>query len=214
VLVKAIQEKVKAFFENKEGSHDWEHIKRVWKLSIYLQKKEGGNKELIELCALLHDVSDHKYNGGDFSLGGDVAKQWIIDAGGSEALAHQVAIIVPKISFKGAKVEDEELPIEGRIVRDADRLDAIGAIGVARAFAYGGSKNRPLYSEGIKPVMHENKEDYLNSKSHTINHFYEKLLKIKGRMDTNTAKELAHTRHLFMEKYLEQFFLEWDVNID
>ncbi len=214
MLVKAIQEKVKAFFENKEGSHDWEHIKRVWKLSIYLQKKEGGNKELIELCALLHDVSDHKYNGGDFSLGGDVAKQWIIDAGGSEALAHQVAIIVPKISFKGAKVEDEELPIEGRIVRDADRLDAIGAIGVARAFAYGGSKNRPLYSEGIKPVMHENKEDYLNSKSHTINHFYEKLLKIKGRMDTNTAKELAHTRHLFMEKYLEQFFLEWDVNID
>lgn len=214
MLVKAIQEKVKAFFENKEGSHDWEHIKRVWKLSIYLQKKEGGNKELIELCALLHDVSDHKYNGGDFSLGGDVAKQWIIDAGGSEALAHQVAIIVPKISFKGAKVEDEELPIEGRIVRDADRLDAIGAIGVARAFAYGGSKNRPLYSEGIKPVMHENKEDYLNSKSHTINHFYEKLLKIKGRMDTNAAKELAHTRHLFMEKYLEQFFLEWDVNID
>ena len=214
MLVKAIQEKVKAFFENKEGSHDWEHIKRVWKLSIYLQKKEGGNKELIELCALLHDVSDHKYNGGDFSLGGDVAKQWIIDAGGSEALAHQVAIIVPKISFKGAKVEDEELPIEGRIVRDADRLDAIGAIGVARAFAYGGSKNRPLYSEGIKPVMHENKEDYLNSKSHTINHFYEKLLKIKGRMDTNAAKELAHTRHLFMEKYLEQFFLEWDVNMD
>ena len=214
MLVKAIQEKVKAFFENKEGSHDWEHIKRVWKISIYLQKKEGGDKELIELCALLHDVSDHKYNGGDFSLGGDVAKQWIIDAGGSEALAHQVAIIVPKISFKGAKVEDEELPIEGRIVRDADRLDAIGAIGVARAFAYGGSKNRPLYSEGIKPVMHENKEDYLNSKSHTINHFYEKLLKIKGRMDTNAAKELAHTRHLFMEKYLEQFFLEWDVNID
>ena len=214
MLVKAIQEKVKAFFENKEGSHDWGHIKRVWKLSIYLQKKEGGNKELIELCALLHDVSDHKYNGGDFSLGGDVAKQWIIDAGGSEALAHQVAIIVPKISFKGAKVEDEELPIEGRIVRDADRLDAIGAIGVARAFAYGGSKNRPLYSEAIKPMMHENKEDYLNSKSHTINHFYEKLLKIKGRMDTNAAKELAHTRHLFMEKYLEQFFLEWDVNID
>ena len=214
MLVKAIQEKVKAFFEHKEGSHDWEHIKRVWKISIYLQKKEGGNKELIELCALLHDVSDHKYNGGDFSLGGDVAKQWIIEAGGSEALAHQVAIIVPKISFKGAKVEDEELPIEGRIVRDADRLDAIGAIGVARAFAYGGSKNRPLYSEGIKPVMHENKEDYLNSKSHTINHFYEKLLKIKGRMDTNAAKELAHTRHIFMEKYLEQFFLEWDVNID
>lgn len=214
MLVKAIQEKVKAFFENKEGSHDWEHIKRVWKLSIYLQKKEGGDKELIELCALLHDVSDHKYNGGDFSLGGDVARQWIIEAGGSEALAHEVAIIVPKISFKGAKVEDEELPIEGRIVRDADRLDAIGAIGVARAFAYGGSKNRPLYSEAIKPVMHENKEDYLNSKSHTINHFYEKLLKIKGRMDTNAAKELAHTRHLFMEKYLEQFFLEWDVNID
>ena len=147
-------------------------------------------------------------------MGGKVAKQWVLEAGGSEALANQVAIIVPKISFKGAQVEDEELPIEGKIVRDADRLDAIGAIGVARAFAYGGSKNRPLYAEAIKPVMHTSKEAYLNSKSHTINHFYEKLLKIKGRMDTNTAKELAHTRHLFMENYLEQFFLEWDVNLD
>lgn len=214
MLVRTIQEKVKIFFENKEGSHDWEHIKRVWKLSVYLQKKEGGSKELVELCALLHDISDHKYNGGDYSLGGKVAKQWVLEAGGSEALANQVAIIVPKISFKGAQVEDEELPIEGKIVRDADRLDAIGAIGVARAFAYGGSKNRPLYAEEIKPVMHTSKEAYLNSKSHTINHFYEKLLKIKGRMDTNTAKELAHTRHLFMENYLEQFFLEWDVNLD
>ena len=214
MLVRTIQEKVKTFFENKEGSHDWEHIKRVWKLSVYLQKKEGGSKELVELCALLHDISDHKYNGGDYSLGGKVAKQWVLEAGGSEALANQVAIIVPKISFKGAQVEDEELPIEGKIVRDADRLDAIGAIGVARAFAYGGSKNRPLYAEVIKPVMHTSKEAYLNSKSHTINHFYEKLLKIKGRMDTNTAKELAHTRHLFMENYLEQFFLEWDVNLD
>jgi uncharacterized protein len=214
LLVQAIQGKIKSFFDDKEGSHDWEHIKRVWQLSIYLHSKEGGDKELIELCALLHDVSDHKYNGGDFELGGKVARQWIVDAGGSEALADQVAFIVPKISFKGAKVEDEGLPLEGLIVRDADRLDAIGAIGIARAFAYGGSKDRPLYNAALKPIMHTNKEEYLGAKSHTINHFYEKLLKIKDRIHTDTAKKLAHSRHQFMEDYLEQFFKEWNVDLD
>jgi len=213
VLVQSIQKKVQTFFETKEGSHDWEHIKRVWKLSNYIQSIEGGNKELIELCALLHDVSDHKYNGGDFELGGKVAKQWIVDLGGSEQLADKVAFIVPRISFKGSQVEDEDLPIEGLIVRDADRLDAIGAIGIARAFAYGGSKNRPLYDEKIKPVMHLSKEAYMDSKSHTVNHFYEKLLKVKSRIHTDTAKQLAHSRHLFMEKYLDQFFEEWNVDL-
>ena len=188
-MVHLVQSRVKAYFLDKEGSHDWFHIKRVLELSREIQAIEGGNKELVELCALLHDVSDHKYNGGDYELGGAVARKWIIDAGGSNELANQVSLIVPKISYKGANVEDKELSIEGQIVRDADRLDAIGAIGIARAFAYGGSKNRPLFNPDIKPIMHDSKEAYLNAKTHTVNHFYEKLLKIKDRIETPSGKK-------------------------
>jgi len=210
-LVHLVQSRVKAYFLDKEGSHDWYHIKRVLELSREIHAIEGGNKELVELCALLHDVSDHKYNGGDYELGGAVAREWIMDAGGSDELANQVSLIVPKISYKGANVEDQKLPIEGQIVRDADRLDAIGAIGVARAFAYGGSKNRPLFNPDIKPVMHDSKEAYLNAKTHTVNHFYEKLLKIKDRIETASGKIIAKQRHEFMVSFLEQFHSEWNI---
>ena len=210
-MVHLVQSRVKAYFLDKEGSHDWFHIKRVLELSREIQAIEGGNKELVELCALLHDVSDHKYNGGDYELGGAVARKWIIDAGGSNELANQVSLIVPKISYKGANVEDQELSIEGQIVRDADRLDAIGAIGIARAFAYGGSKNRPLYNPDIKPIMHDSKEAYLNAKTHTVNHFYEKLLKIKDRIETPSGKKIAKQRHEFMLFFLEQFYSEWNI---
>ncbi len=210
-MVHLVQSRVKAYFLDKEGSHDWYHIKRVLELSREIQAIEGGNKELVELCALLHDVSDHKYNGGDYELGGAVAREWIMDAGGSDELANQVSLIVPKISYKGANVEDQKLPIEGQIVRDADRLDAIGAIGVARAFAYGGSKNRPLFNPDIKPVMHDSKEAYLNAKTHTVNHFYEKLLKIKDRIETASGKIIAKQRHEFMVSFLEQFHSEWNI---
>ena len=210
-MVHLVQSRVKAYFLDKEGSHDWYHIKRVLELSREIQAIEGGNKELVELCALLHDVSDHKYNGGDYELGGAVARKWIIDAGGSNELANQVSLIVPKISYKGANVEDQELSIEGQIVRDADRLDAIGAIGIARAFAYGGSKNRPLYNPDIKPIMHDSKEAYLNAKTHTVNHFYEKLLKIKDRIETPSGKKIAKQRHEFMLSFLEQFYSELNI---
>jgi len=210
-LVHLVQSRVKAYFLDKEGSHDWYHIKRVLELSREIHAIEGGNKELVELCALLHDLSDHKYNGGDYELGGAVAREWIMDAGGSDELANQVSLIVPKISYKGANVEDQKLPIEGQIVRDADRLDAIGAIGVARAFAYGGSKNRPLFNPDIKPVMHDSKEAYLNAKTHTVNHFYEKLLKIKDRIETASGKIIAKQRHEFMVSFLEQFHSEWNI---
>lgn len=214
MLVEAIQKRVKNFFTSKEGSHDWYHIERVWKLSLHIHQKEGGNREIVELCALLHDVSDHKFNGGDFELGGSVARQWVLDSGGSLETADKVGFIVPQISFKGALVKDTELPIEGLIVRDADRLDAIGAIGIARAFAYGGSKNRPLFDPKTKPEMHSSKEAYLESRSHTVNHFYEKLLRIKDRISTKTAKNVAQRRHLYMEGYLKQFYDEWNVNLD
>ena len=210
-MIHIVERRVKAYFIDKEGSHDWYHIKRVLELSREIQAIEGGNKQLVELCALLHDVSDHKYNGGDYELGGAVARKWVVDAGGSNELANQVSLIVPKISYKGANVEDQKLPIEGQIVRDADRLDAIGAIGIARAFAYGGSKNRPLFNPDIKPVMHESKEAYLNAKTHTVNHFYEKLLKIKDRIETPSGKIIAKQRHEFMLSFLEQFHSEWNI---
>lgn len=196
-----------------EGSHDWFHIQRVLKMSLYLQEFEGGDKEIIQLAALLHDISDHKYNGGDFEKGKLEAYNIIINEGGTQQLAYNVGEIIPQVSFKGALVEDKKLSIEGRVVRDADRLDAIGAMGIARAFAYGGSRNRPLYNPNIKPIKHTSKEEYLNSKSHTINHFYEKLLLLKDRMHTETAKKIAAHRQEIMLKYLEDFYAEWNVEI-
>jgi len=196
-----------------EGSHDWFHIQRVLKMSLHIQEQEGGDKEVIQLAALLHDISDHKYNGGDFEKGKEEACHIIINEGGTKELAHSVGIIIPQVSFKGALVEDENISIEGRVVRDADRLDAIGAMGIARAFAYGGSRNRPLYNPDIQPVNHSSKEEYLNSKSHTINHFYEKLLLLKDRMHTETAKKIASRRQEVMVNYLEEFYAEWNVEI-
>ena len=152
-------------------------------------------------------------NGGDFEKGKDIAYQMIIDQGGDEELAHSVSEIIPKISFKGSLVEDSDICLEGRIVQDADRLDAIGAIGIARAFAYGGSKGRPLFNPDVDPVNHKSKEDYLNSKSHTINHFYEKLLILKDRLHTSTAKSIAVKRQRLMLDYLEAFYTEWNVDI-
>ena len=213
LLVNKVQKLVQNKFSTQEGSHDWFHIERVLKISMHLHKSEGGNKEVIQLAALLHDISDHKYNGGDFEKGKEEAYQIITKEGGDQTLANKVADIIPQISFKGALVKDTEICLEGKIVRDADRLDAIGAIGIARAFAYGGSRNRPLYNPDVKPMNHTSKEQYLNSKSHTINHFYEKLLLLKDRMHTETAKKIAAHRQEIMMNYLEEFYAEWNVEI-
>ncbi len=213
MLVNKVQKLVRNKFSTQEGSHDWFHIERVLKMSMHLHDAEGGNKEVIQLAALLHDISDHKYNGGDFEKGKEEAYQIITKEGGNQRLANKVADIIPQISFKGALVKDAEICLEGKIVRDADRLDAIGAIGIARAFAYGGSKGRPLFNPEISPVNHSSKEDYLNSKSHTINHFYEKLLILKDRLHTSTAKTIAAKRQVLMLDYLEAFYAEWNVLI-
>ena len=210
LLVNKVQKLVQNKFSTQEGSHDWFHIERVLKISMHLHKSEGGNKEVIQLAALLHDISDHKYNGGDFEKGKEEAYQIITKEGGDQTLANKVADIIPQISFKGALVKDTEICLEGKIVRDADRLDAIGAIGIARAFAYGGSRNRPLYNPDVKPMNHTSKEEYLNSKSHTINHFYEKLLLLKDKMNTKTGQLLAKERHRYMEGFLQQFYEEWN----
>jgi uncharacterized protein len=207
-LVESIKKKIENQFKDQEGSHDWQHILRVYNMALHLHSIEGGNREIIELAALLHDVSDHKYNGGNFDAGWQVAKQVIIDFGGSEELAISVSDVVKAVSFKGALVEDVQTSLEGKIVRDADRLDAIGAIGIARTFAYGGSKNQAIYLENIPPILHDSKEAYFNSKTHTINHFYEKLLLLKDRMETRTAKELAQFRHDRMVRFLNEFMNE------
>ena len=195
-----------------EGSHDWFHVERVLKISLHIHKQEGGDKEIIQLAALLHDISDHKYNGGDFEKGAQESYKIIKDHGGHEKVALKVSAIISQISYKGASVMDESISLEGRIVRDADRLDAIGAIGIARAFAYGGSKGRPLFDPKIKPVNHSSKEAYLNSKTHTINHFYEKLLLLKDRLHTDTAKQIARERQQIMIRFLDSFYTEWDVD--
>lgn len=209
-LLDQVRNHVKSLFANMEGSHDWHHIERVWNIAKMLHEKEGGNKYIIELAALLHDISDHKYNGGDYEKGATETKSLLLSLGSEPQLAEDVSKIVSQISYKGALVPDIKGSIELSIVRDADRLDAIGAIGIARAFAYGGSKNRALFSPEIPHALHESKEEYLNNEGHTINHFYEKLFLLKDRMETNTAKEIAESRHQVMVDFVQQFLDEWN----
>ncbi len=209
-LLQQIETIVRDKFSKQEGSHDWFHIDRVRRTALYLQSIEGGSAECIELAALLHDYSDHKYNGGDFDAGSREVLALLRSLGASADLAQQVAQIVRVVSYKGAHVPDSMTNLEGQIVRDADRLDAIGAIGIARAFSYGGSKGRALYDPNVAPTMHQSKEAYAQDKGHTINHFYEKLLLLKDRMETPTAQKLAAQRHTVMEQFIVQFRQEWD----
>jgi len=211
-IIQEIKEIIKSQFENEATGHDWHHIFRVYSNACFIQTKEGGNRELVELASLLHDISDHKFNGGKLNEGGKVAYELLLEKGCDKEMAHKVKIIVDSVSFKGAKVEDYTDSLEAKIVQDADRLDAIGAIGIARAFAYGGTKNRPIYEPSSSPILHASFEEYTTAKSHTINHFYEKLLLLKNRLHTETAKELGEERHLYLENFLQQFYKEWNIN--
>lgn len=193
--------------------HDWPHIERVYETAKYLQQMEGGELEVIELTALLHDISDHKFNGGLLNNGQKVAYELLRSLNCEDNLAKKVSILVDEISFKGKSVKDEMSCLESKIVQDADRLDAIGAIGIARAFAYGGYHQRPFYDPNLAPKDHEKFEHYAKDKSHTINHFYEKLLTLKDRMHTSTAKKMAEERHDLMITYLTQFYKEWNLEI-
>jgi uncharacterized protein len=207
--IQHIKQLIKEQFSGEGSGHDWHHIERVYKMACAIQEKEGGDREIVELAALLHDISDHKLNGGKLNAGGDEARKILQSLNYDKEKTELIAKIVDGVSYKGAHVQDQMDSLEGKIVQDADRLDAIGAIGIARAFAYGGSRNRPLYEPKVKAVLHESFEQYANSKGHTINHFYEKLLLLKTRMQTETAKKIAEDRHAFMEEFLENFFREW-----
>ena len=208
IIIKLLKEQ----FKDDATGHDWFHIQRVYENACFIQAKEGGNKTVIELAALLHDISDHKFNGGQLNIGGQIGYELLRKNGCSKETASQVKEIIDVVSFKGALVKDNPKTLEAKIVQDADRLDAMGAIGIARAFAFGGNKNRPIYDPNIPPILHDNFEAYSKSKSHTVNHFYEKLLLLKDRLHTSTAKKIGQQRHQYMLTYLEQFKNEWNIN--
>jgi uncharacterized protein len=193
-----------------DSSHDWWHVYRVWQTARRIASEENADAFVVELAALLHDIADWKFHDGDETVGPRVAGEILATHGvGTDVIAH-VQEIIATISFKGAGVATPMRTIEGACVQDADRLDAIGAVGIARCFAYGGFKGRLLYDPDVSPETHADKDAYRKNNSHSINHFYEKLLLLKDRMNTETAKKIAIDRHGFMEAYLERFYKEWE----
>jgi uncharacterized protein len=201
---------VKESLKDDHTGHDWTHIERVYNMAISIASKESGDILIVSLAALLHDIKDHKFTGGDSSIGANLAYEFLLKINVDSYVANEVREIVLNMSYKGGLNQDKLLSKEGQIVQDADRLDAIGAIGIARAFTYGGSKGRSMYDPNNQPQSFKNLESYLNNQSTTINHFYEKLLKLKDLMNTDTARQIARKRHEFMEAFLSQFYKEWE----
>lgn len=198
---------VRLEMEGEGTGHDWWHIYRVWQNAKAIAVEEGGNGFVIELAALLHDIADHKFHNGDESVGPIVATKFLSSLDVSTETIRQVIQIMEEISFSKGM---EPSTLEGKIVQDADRLDAIGAIGIARAFAYGGYKEREIYNPNTPPTEYATKEEYKKNSNPTVNHFYEKLLLLKDLMNTTKGKAMAEKRHIFMENYLDQFYMEWD----
>lgn len=213
-IFEEVKSLVEQKFKKESADHDWYHIERVLKLAEYIQDREGGDLLVVRLAALLHDISDHKLNGGIKNDCGRVSREILNKLDADENLIDRVCAIVDKVSFKGAGVEDEVGSIELDIVRDADRLDAIGAIGIARAFHYGGKNNRSFYEPNLGPSLHSDFDTYSSDKSHTLNHFYEKLLLIKDRLRTKTARDIGEERHQIMAAFVADFLNEWNVKIE
>jgi uncharacterized protein len=209
-IIQKTAEHVKKQMMGEGTGHDWWHVYRVWKTAKHIGKEEKADLFIVELAALLHDLADWKlYKGDDLKP----IRDWLETLEIDKETADRVCEIVKNVSFKGAGVRSEITKTkEGMVVQDADRLDAIGAIGIARALAYGGHKGREIHNPDIKPVEHKTFEEYKSSKGTTINHFYEKLLLLKDRMKTGTGKNMAEERHAFMESYLKEFYKEWEGN--
>ena len=212
-LILATKTFVQQELANAEGGHDWFHIERVYKNALLIAEEEDVNLEIIALGALLHDIADAKFHQGDETVGPKKAQQFLQQQNVESATIEHVIKIIENISFKGGNFQQQFHSKELAIVQDADRLDALGAIGIARTFNYGGFKNRKLYDPAIAPKLNMTKEEYKKGDNPTINHFYEKLFLLKDRMNTQKAKQIAQERHLFMEKFLEQFYAEWDANL-
>jgi len=201
---------VKQQLANAEGGHDWFHIERVLKNAENIAKGEDCNLEIVQLGALLHDIADSKFHNGDETVGPKVAREFLESQSVDQETIQHVIDIIDNISYKGGNFEKKFTSKELDIVQDADRLDALGAIGIARAFNYGGFKNRTLYNPEIAPNLSMSKDEYKKNDSPTLNHFYEKLLLLKDLMNTETGKQIALERHRYMENFLAQFYAEWD----
>lgn len=206
-LIAQIAGQVKKQMETDSTGHDWWHVDRVRRTALQICESEQGNAERVELIALLHDVDDWKLK--QESQPESLAHRWLMEAGIEAEEADAICDIIERISYKGHGVEDDMTALDGQIVQDADRLDAIGAIGIARCFAYGGAKGRAIYDPEDPPVMHQSFEDYKTKSGPSINHFHEKLLHLKDRMNTPTARQMAEERHAFLKQFLAQFEKEW-----
>ncbi|SCY18405.1 HD domain-containing protein [Flavobacterium caeni] len=203
---------VRQTLRDAEGGHDWFHIERVWKNALLIGKGEDCDLQIVQLGALLHDIADSKFHDGDETVGPRVARAFLESQNADESIIRHVTAIIENVGFKGGNFERQFTSKELEIVQDADRLDALGAIGIARCFNYGGFKNRALYDPSIAPNLNMSKDEYKKSDSPTVNHFYEKLLLLKDKMNTATGKAIAQQRHDYMENFLAQFFAEWDGN--
>lgn len=208
-LVDRVAAHIKARFQAESSGHDWHHISRVWRLARRIAEQEGADREVAELGALVHDIADWKFHGGDETLGPREAELLLVREGAPASVIEPVVEIVATISFKGAGVSTGMRTLEGKCVQDADRLDAIGAIGIARCFAYGGHAGRLIHDPEIPPVLHATAEAYKAARGTSLNHFHEKLFLLKDRMNTPSGRALAEERHLFMEDFVARFLAEW-----
>lgn len=209
-LIEATKTFVKNSLVDAEGGHDWFHTLRVYNNAVLISKDEKADPLVVALGSLLHDIADSKFHDGDETIGPKLAREFLFKHNVDSLIIEHIIKIIENVSFKGGNINQEFTTPELEVIQDADRLDAIGAIGIARCFNYGGFKNRPLYDPDIKPNLNMSKEEYKRSKAPTINHFYEKLLLLKDRMNTKTGKKLAEKRHEYMKVFLDEFYAEWN----
>ena len=210
-LIETTAHYIEQQFADEGSGHDWAHSRRVWLMARRLAvSAPAADQQVVELGALLHDIADWKFHDGDYEAGPRAARQWLLSQEAPETLIARVETIIREVSFKGVGVATPVSSLEAAFVQDADRLDAIGAIGIARAFAYGGYKGRPLHDAAVPPVAHDSFASYQKNTAPTLNHFYEKLLHLKDRLHTDVARAVAQQRHQFMEAYVARFLAEWD----
>ena len=210
-LIERVAAQIRRRFVGESSGHDWYHIQRVWKLTQQVAAQEGAKREIAELGALVHDIADWKFCAGDETVGPREARRLLSDEGVPGDVIEAVADIVATISFKGAGVTTAMKTLEGQCVQDADRLDAMGAIGIARCFAYGGHAGRAMYDPDVHPTMHATAEAYKSAKGTSLNHFHEKLFLLKDRMNTAGGRAMAEERHRYMKEFVDRFLHEWNV---
>lgn len=208
-LVAVTAQHVESLFAGEGSGHDWWHIRRVWQNALQIGKKEQADLMVVQLGALLHDIADWKFHHGDEEAGPKAAQEWLRSHNAPQELINKVCQIVREVTFKGAGVDTTPSTLEGKVVQDADRLDAIGAIGIGRAFAYGGHKGREMYHPNQAPQLHASFEEYKKNQAPTLNHFYEKLFLLKDRINTVAGQEMAQERHQYMQQFVQQFLQEW-----